>query len=60
MQIFFASQRNSQDTIEADKMIDMGVGDEGVADFEQIAGSKGQRIAQIENDRPVFKKKRNV
>ena len=60
MQFFFATQRDSQDTIETDKMIDVGVADEGVADFEQIAGSKRQRISQIENDRPVFKKKRNV
>jgi hypothetical protein len=60
MQIFFAAQRDSQDPIEADKMIDVGMGDEGVADFQQISGAKGQGIAQIKDDRPVFKKKRNV
>jgi hypothetical protein len=34
MQVFFTTQRDSQDTIETDKMIDMGMGDESVADLE--------------------------
>ena len=47
MQLFFTTQQDSKDTVEADKMIDMCVGDEDVADFEQISGAEGQGIAQI-------------
>jgi hypothetical protein len=36
------------------------MGDERVADFEYITGRKGQGISQIKNDRPVFKKKRDI
>jgi hypothetical protein len=60
MQVFFTAQRNSQDTVKPDKMIDMRVGDEGVADFEKLFGAEGQGISQIKKDCPVFKKKRDV
>ena len=45
---------------ETDKMIDMGMGDEGVAYFEQLSGAEWQGIAQIKDDRPAFKEKRDI
>jgi len=47
------SQADPQDRIEADKMIDMGVRDKDMPDFENFPGDEVMKIAEIEKDRLV-------
>ncbi len=45
--------------VESEKMIHVGVGNEDVADLEDISGGEGMDIPKVEEHGPFFKSKGN-
>ena len=59
MQCLVPAEKEAQHSIEADKMIDMGVGYEDVGYFQNIPRVEGLGIADVEKNSPLFKRKRD-
>ena len=49
--LLLAADRHAQQRVEADEMVDMEVGDEDVADPQQVARGERAQVAEIEQQR---------
>jgi len=56
----FAPEAESQQMIEADEMVDVGMGDEDVGKPQDLAGRERHDVPQIEEERPPFVKEIDV
>ena len=59
-ELFVSPKRDSQEVVEADKVIHVGMGDEDVADFEDFPRGKGVKIAHVEKEGPPVKHELNI
>jgi len=49
----------TQQAVEANEMIHVGVADEGMTDFKQIAGRQGLEVPEVEDEGTLLKLKGN-
>lgn len=54
-EFFISPKADSQEMVETDKVVHVGVGDEDVADFQYFSRGKGMKIAHIEKEGPSIK-----
>ena len=54
-----STQHMTQQAVEADKMIHMGVADEGMADFKKISGLQDLNVPEVEDEGTFLKQKGN-
>src|SRR6185369_15194966 len=57
---FFASQAEPEQMVEADEMVDVGMGDEDMREPQDLAGREGPDVSQVEEERPPFVKEIDI
>src|SRR6185369_6260532 len=52
VETFFAAETETQHLVEADEVVDVGMGDEDVGESQYFPGGEGADVSQVEQERP--------
>ena len=60
MDTFFTPQTEPEQMVEADEMVDVGMGDEDMREPQDLAGRQCPDVSQVEEERPAFIKEIDI